>query len=182
MNVRAIGLAVAAGIVATGCGSSTASDGHAGSTPDGSTSATPSSKASDKPASDGGPCDLVSDDAVTAVLHIAIVRREPHGEAGSPSVSCIKGAKRANDPSRFSYVSVAVVGGGGVTLLDQFKSQAGSTPVAGLGDRAIYVPGVGGVFIADGDDALQVQIVKGGKPGSRADCVTIAKDVLSRRH
>jgi hypothetical protein len=177
------GLALAVVIATAGCGSGSGSGGDASATPasTASDSATPDAKASEAPKSDSGPCDLVSDQAVTAVLQVKIVRREPHGKAGSASVSCIKGVNRTNDPSKFSYVSVGVVGGGAEVLLDQVDGKAGSSPVGGLADRAIYLRNAGALFIADGDDAVQVQVVKGGKPGSQQDCVTIAKDVLSRR-
>jgi hypothetical protein len=176
------GLALALVIVTAGCGSGSGSGGDASATGTASESATPDAKASEAPKSDGAPCDLVSDEAVTAVLQVKIVRREPHGKTGSPSVSCVKGLKRTNDPGKFSYVSVAVVGGGAEVLLDQVDAKAGSSPVGGLADRAIYLSSAGALFIADGDDAVQVQVVKAGQPGSRTDCVAIAKDVLSRRH
>ena len=178
----AVGLALA--IATAGCGSGSGSGDDASATPDStsSASATPDAEASGAPKSDGGPCDLVSDEAVSGVLQVKVVRREPHGTPGSPNVSCIKGVKRASDPSAFTYVSVAVLAGAGGTLLDQVGSQEGGSVVSGLGDRAVYLPSAGGVFIADGADGLQVQVVKAGKPGSQQDCVAIAKDVLSRRH
>ena len=59
--------------------------------------------------------------------------------------------ERANDPSKFSYVSVSVIAGGGATLLDQAGTEKDNKPIDDLGDRAIQ------------------------------ECVTVAKDVLSKR-
>ena len=114
------------------------------------------------------------------MLGVEIVRREGHGEPGGSSVSCIKGKARAVEPSDFFYVSASVVAGG-VALVDESAGEQGSQSVAGLGDRAVYVPSAGALFVADGGDAVQVQVVKAGVPGSQADCVTVAKDVLERR-
>ena len=170
-----------AGIGVAGCGGGSSAD-DAQPKPGSASSSTPASATTDdEPATDGDACDMVSDDAVVGVLGVEVVRREPHGKPGAASVSCIKGLKRAADPSGYTYVSVAVVAGGGTTLLDQLGNEEGSSPVEGLGDQAVYVPSTGGVFIADGDDAVQVQVVKAGKPGSEKDCVTIAEDVMSRR-
>ncbi|KRC65603.1 hypothetical protein ASE12_13065 [Aeromicrobium sp. Root236] len=162
------------------CGGGSSDD--ATSKPDSATSSAPASAATtDAPAANADACDMVSDDAVAVVLGVEVVRREPHGKPGTASASCIKGLKRTSDPSGYTYVSVSVLAGGGATLLDQLGNEGGSTPVDGLGDRAVFVPSAGGVFIADGADAVQVQVVKAGKPGSQKDCVTIAEDVMSRR-
>ncbi len=69
----------------------------------------------------------------------------------------------------------------GGALADQAASEKGSKPVSGLGDRAHFLPNAGALFIIDDDDLVQVQVVKVGKPGSQQDCVTVAKDVLSKR-
>lgn len=130
------------------------------------------------PSGDG--CDLVSDEVAAEVLGVEIVRREAHGEPGSQGVSCIKGLERTGDPAGFFYVSVAVVPGGSV-LIDEASAQEGSQPVDGLGDRAVYVPNIGALYVAEGADAIQVQVVKAGVPGSQQDAVTVANDVFERR-
>jgi len=69
----------------------------------------------------------------------------------------------------------------GAVLVDQAGAEPGSQSVAGLGDRAVYLPGDGALFIADGADVVQVQVRRGDEAGSQQDCVTVATDVLDRR-
>lgn len=176
---RAVVAAVLGAALLAACGSGGGEDPSPRSTSSGSAATPDGGDASKEPS--GGACDLVSDDVAAAVLGVKIVRREANGEPGSPSVSCIKGLERSNDPSQFFYVSASVVAGGGATIVDQAKNIEGNKPVAGLGDRALFVPSVGGLFIVDGADGVQVQVIKAGKPGSEAECVTAAKDLLSRR-
>lgn len=176
---RAVVAAVLGGVLLSACGSGGGEDSSPKSTSSGSAATPDAGDASKAPS--GGACDIISDDVASAVLGVKIVRREGNGEPGSASVSCIKGLERSNDPKQFSYVSASVLAGGGSTLVDQAKTIEGNRPVAGLGDRALFVPSVGGLFIVDGADGVQVQIVKAGKPGSEQDCVTVAKDLLSRR-
>lgn len=183
------GAALVGGLLTSGCGSgngraagstttAASRDASEQSTTTTATDVSEPSAESDK--ASGAACDIVSDDVAARVLGVEIVRREGHGEPGSPSVSCIKGKARAVDPSDFFYVSTSVVTGG-VALVDESAAEQGSQSVAGLGDRAVYLPSAGALFIADGGDAVQVQVVKAGVPGSQADCVTVAKDVLERR-
>lgn len=172
-----LALTLVTGIVATGCGSDPGSDESASSPP-----SSPSSDAGTTPddKKSGNACDIVSDDVAAKVLGVKIVRREPHGEPGSQSVSCIKGLERTNDPKGFSYVSASVIAGG-AALVDQASKENGSKPIDGLGDRAIYLPSTSALIIVDGADAVQVQVVKAGVTGNQKDCVTVAKDVLSKR-
>jgi hypothetical protein len=172
-------LTASLGVASCGGGSS-ADDARPKAEPASSSTPTPDITR-DEPAADGDACDMVSDDAVAGVLGVAVERREPHGKPGAVSVSCIKGLERSSDPSGYSYVSVSVLAGGGAALVDQAGDEGGSSPVTGLGDRAVFVPSAGGLFIVDGDDAVQVQVVKAGKPGGQKDCVTIAEDVMNRR-
>ena len=126
----------------------------------------------------GDACDIVSDDVAVEVLGIEIVRREGHEDG--QSVSCIKGTERNNDLTTGFYVSVADFIGGAV-IFDQASAEEGSEQVAGLGDRAVFLPNAGVLYIADGADAVSVQVVKAGVPGSQQECVTVANDVLERR-
>lgn len=126
-------------------------------------------------------CDIVSDDVAAEVLGVEIVRREGNTDPASGGASCIKGTERADDPSQFHYVSAGVIPGGGSIMADQFAGQEGSEDVAGLGDRAIFVPGIGALIVVDGADALQVQVVKAGVPSGLEDCVKVAEDMLDRR-
>lgn len=141
-----------------------------------STTATP---AGSEDASSGDACDIVSDEVVADVLGVPVVRREPSGEPGGQTYSCIKGTDRADDVANASFVSVSVIADGAV-LVDEATSQPGSEPVTGLGDGAAFLPTDGALFIADGGDAIQIQVRKGADPGSQQDCVTIANDVLGR--
>ncbi|MBA2280331.1 MAG: hypothetical protein H0W25_03720 [Acidimicrobiia bacterium] len=125
----------------------------------------------------GDACDILSDDVVTAVLGVDIVRREPTTDGSSRS--CLKGLDRTDDPANFFYVNVAVIPGAGSMLVDQFAAEPAAVPIEGLGDQAVYVPDVGGIFMVVGADAVQVQVVQGGVPGNQEDCVTVAEDVLA---
>ena len=48
----------------------------------------------------------------------------------------------------------------------------------GSATALVYVPSAGVLVIADGDDVIQVQVVKGGVPSSKADAVTVANDAF----
>lgn len=177
---------LAATLVATvltaGCGQGggeAADTSPTAASPDDTSTATTAAAEADleEPASDV--CDIVSDEVVTDVLGIEIVRREPNGQVGS-TFGCTKGAGRADEPEDFSYVSASLLEGG-AGLVDQLGSVPRSEPVAGLGDSATYAPSLGTLLIADGPDAIQVQVIHGREPGSMVDCTTIANDVLDRR-
>jgi len=163
-------------ILATGCGSG--DDADAGST------ATVALADAAEFEENEEACEIVSDEVAAEVLGVEIVRREGHGDPGSGSVSCIKGTARLTDQdsdfSGMSFVSVAEVAGGAV-IVDEASTQEGSQAVAGLGDRAVFLPNAGVLFIADGADEVQVQVVQAGVPGSQEDCITVANDVLERR-
>ena len=173
--------ALITGVLAAGCGSD---DGaNSTSTSAGSADSTTSTAASDTDGSEeagSGACDIVSDKVAAEVLGVEIVRREGTIDPASGGASCIKGTERQADLADAYYVSVSVVPGG-TALADEFSAQEGSQEVAGLGDRAGYLPSAGVLFIADGTDYMQVQVVKAGVPASQQDCVTVAKDLLSRR-
>ena len=176
---RLVGLALACGLVVSGCGSdpesqdgaspkpsTTASEAEAGTTPE--------------EESNSGPCDLVSDDVVVDVLGVEIERREPHEKEGS--TTCIKGTKRSSEMESNSFVNVNVFSGQGAKqLANQADVEEGSKQVSGMGDRAFFLPNAGALFVVDGDEVVNVQVVKEGKPSIQEDCVTVAKDVLSRR-
>jgi hypothetical protein len=162
-------LAVIGGIVASGCGS----DSGSGDDP----ASTTSSAKGDETAESQDACDMISDEIAADILGVKIVRREPHGQPGGQSVSCIKGLERSKDPKGFTYVNASVISGG-VSVVDEAAGQQGSKPVSGLGDRAIFMPKAGTIFIVTGGDLVQVQVVKAGVPGTRQQCVTLAEDVL----
>jgi hypothetical protein len=184
-----LGLAITTCVLVGGCGSgdnsteasgveqSTASSGPSAADPVSSTT-TPTSDSGGTEAGDA--CDIVSDEVAAEVLGIEIQRREPHTDATYKTLSCIKGTERATDMSKVSYVSVSILPGAGSMLLDQASSEAGSVPVSGLGDEAVYLPGTGALLISDGVDGVQVQVVKAGKPAEQQDAVTVAQDVLER--
>lgn len=180
-----VAVVLAGGLLVGGCGSDDGSQGAAVSStaevPD--TAAAPSTTgddASEAEPTGGDACDIVSDEVAADVLGVEIVRREPSGEVGGPSVGCIKGSERSEDPADFSYVSVSVTADG-ATLVGGAEAEAESVAVDGLGEQAVYLPSAGTLFIADGTDAIQVQVVQGGVPGSQEDAVTVAADVLDRR-
>ncbi len=186
-RLRAIlGAALITGVLAAGCGSddgaSSASTTTAGSTDTSgdSTTSTAASATDGSEEADGGACDIVSDEVAAEVLGVEIVRREGTADPASGGVGCIKGTERQVDLADGYYVSVSVVPGG-TTLVDEASAEEGSQPITGLGDRAVYLPSAGALFIADGTDAVSVQVVKAGVPASQQDCVTVAEDVLSRR-
>ncbi len=176
---------LAAAVLTAGCGSgdgsdatpttTTAAPGEASGESVTSTTATDAGTEEES----GGACDIVSDEVVAEVLGVSVVRREPHGEPGGQIVSCIKGTDRADAPEDAFFVSVSVIADG-AALVDQASGEQGSEPVAGLGDRAVFLPGDGALFIADGADVVQVQVHKGGERGSQQDCVTVANNVLER--
>ena len=81
-----------------------------------------------------------------------------------------------------SFVNVNVfTGKGAEQLANQADVEEGSKQVSGLGDRAFFLPNAGALFVVDGDEVVNVQVVKEGKPSTQQDAVTVAKDVLSRR-
>lgn len=175
----ALAVVLVGGVLIVGCASSDDSDASSSTTTAGSDdSATTTTAGSDDVTGDA--CDIVSDDVAADVLGIEIVRREANGEPGSESVSCIKGTERADDPADYFYVSVGVIAGGSA-LVDQASTELGGQPVDGFGDRAVFSSSAGTLFVADGDDGVQVQVVKAGVPGSQEDCVTVAEDVFARR-
>jgi len=141
----------------------------------GPTATAPSEQGSE--AENGQICDIVSDEAVAAVLDAEVVRREPFEEPGT--VGCTKGPELGDVPH---YVNVYVLEGGALGgLIDEAGAEGDSQPVEGLGDRAVYLPDAGTIIVSDGDDALSVQVIKAGVPGSLDDCSTIAADMLGRR-
>lgn len=171
---------VISGLLAAGCGSDNGSDAAPTATTASGDDSTSTTATADTAEPSGDGCDIVSDEVVAEVLGVEIVRREATGDPGSASVSCLKGTERADDPADFFYVSVGIVAGG-TALVDQSSAEQGSQTVDGLGDQAVYLPSAGALFIADGTDLVQVQVVQAGVPGSQEDCVTVANDVLDRR-
>lgn len=129
--------------------------------------------------SDGGGagCDLISDEVAASVLGIGIVRREPHEDATTGGVSCIKGTERVQDLSQASYVSISVTPGG-AAFFDQTIEGAPTESVPGVGDRAEFLADAASLIIAAGADLVTVQVVKGGVPSSLDDCLTVAEEVL----
>ena len=125
----------------------------------------------------GGPCDLMSDEVVMAVLGFDdIPRREP-SEVPGQSRSCIKGSERTDDLTTASFVSVNFLDGGSV-LVDQSAAEAGAVQVEGFGDAAVFLPSAGVLSIAVGSDGYTIQVVKNGRPSDQADATTVAEDVL----
>ncbi|MGI8517742.1 MAG: hypothetical protein ACR2ME_05295 [Acidimicrobiia bacterium] len=179
---KSVMVALVIAVLIAGCGSGGAPEAVPTSANVGSAAVTATTVATtDAPSGETAgddACDIVSDEVVAEVLGVEITRREPHDEAGG-TFGCLKGADRTDNPEDFFYVSANVFADG-ASLVDEAGSEAGSVPVAGLGDRAFYSPSVGALFIADGADAIQVQVVQGGVPGSQEDCVTVANDVLDR--
>jgi hypothetical protein len=174
-----VALALGGVIIASGCGSDPGSKDDSSPKPSSASSESVSSPTPTDVKS-AGTCDIVSDDVAADVLRAKIVRREPHDKAGS--ITCIKGTKRSNDLASNSFVNVNVfTGQGAAQLADQAAAEKGSKPVSGLGDRAYFLPDAGALFVVDGDDLVNVQVVKAGKPSNQQDCVTVMKDVLSRR-
>lgn len=175
---------IASGLLLVGCGSDDSGDEAATATTGAEdTAAAPSTVPADEgeEAETGGDaCDIVSDEVAAEVLGIEIVRREATGEAGAASVGCIKGSERTGDPTGFSYVSVGVTANG-AALVDEAGVSADSVVVDGLGDHAVYLPSAGALFVADGTDAVQIQVVLAGVPGSQDDAVAVATDVFDRR-
>jgi hypothetical protein len=185
----ALGLAISTGLLISGCGpddeSSEASDTETSSGPSASvTTSAPATQTTDdggESDADSDSCDIVSDEVASEVLGIEIERREPHTDATGKNLSCIKGTKRVTDMSKAYFVSVSILPAAGSLLFDQASSQAGSVPVSGLGDEAVYLSNIGAVLITDGGDGIQVQVVKAGKPAGQQDAVAVAEDVLDRR-
>jgi hypothetical protein len=176
---RLVGLALACVIVASGCGSDPESGDEASPTPS-ATASEAEAGTTPEEETKGDPCDLVSDDVAADVLGVKIVRREPHEKEGS--TTCIKGTKRSDDMDSNSFVNVNVFSGQGAKqLANQADVEEGSKQVSGLGDRAFFLPNAGALFVVDGDEVVNVQVVKQGKPSSQGDAVTVARDVLSRR-
>jgi len=122
-------------------------------------------------------CDIVSDEAVAAVLDAEIVRREPFEEPGT--IGCTKGPEQTSIPD---FVNVYVFTGVEIAdLMDGESDAAPSQPVDGVGDRAVFIPDAGSLLVEDGDDTLSVQVYKAGTPGSLDDCTIVADDMLARR-
>lgn len=166
-------------IVASGCGSDPGPGDDASPKPTPS-SASPEAGSTPKEEKSGGACEIVSDDMAADVLGAKIVRREPNDKTGS--IGCLKGTQRSNDFETNSFVSVNVfTGQGAAQLADQAAAEKGSKRVSGLGDSAHFLPNAGALFVVDGDDVVYVQVVKAGKPSNQQDCVTVAKEALSRR-
>jgi len=83
-----------AGLLTAGCGSESRSDAKpaATSSPDATSDQILPSTTTIVAGSEaaGGACEIVSDEVVAEVLGVSITRREPHGEPGGPTVTCIK--------------------------------------------------------------------------------------------
>jgi hypothetical protein len=188
----ALGLLITTCLLVGGCGSGDSATDASGAEPTTSTSgpsgsittpatATPTPEDAGPGDAGGDACDIVSDEVAARVLGIGIERREPHTDATYQTLSCIKGTERVTDLSKSYYVSVSILPTAGSMLLDQASSEAGSVPVSGLGDQAVFLPGIGALLISDGGDGVQVQVVKAGKPAEQLDAVAVAHDVLERR-
>ena len=65
-------------------------------------------------------------------------------------------------------------------LLDQLAGEAGTESVSRLGERALYQPAQGFVFILKSGTVVSVQVFKFGQPGSRDDVLGVPRTVLSR--
>ena len=187
---RMAGLILLTGaVLASGC-----SSGDDGAEPDGTTTTTEATSEpvddgttttapvddgdAEDPTAGGDGCDLISDDVASAVLGIEIERREPHEDEASKGVSCIKGTERQADVTTASYVSVArYPAAGGAVLIEQATAE-GATSVDGLGDEAVFLASAGLLLVLDGDDTVQVQVVKDGVPSGIDDATTVAGDVL----
>jgi hypothetical protein len=173
-----VGAAVVVTLTA-GCGGGDDGAGNASAGTTGSTSTSAGAAVTTRTTS-GDACDIVSDAVVAGVLGVPVTRREPHKDEASGTVSCIKGVERTSDVTTISYVSVSVFGGGGA-LVDAARAEAGSQPVDGVGDQAVYVPSAGALSVADGSAAIVVQVVRAGASGNQHDAITVARDVLDRR-
>jgi hypothetical protein len=176
---RLVGLALACVVIVSGCGSDPEPKDEASPKPSASASEADTGTAPEDE-TNGGPCDLVSDDVAADVLGVRIARREPHEKEGS--ATCIKGTERSDDMDSNSFVNVNVFSGQGAKqLANQADVEEGSKQVSGLGDRAFFLPNAGALFVVDGDEVVNVQVVKQGKPSTQGDAITVAKDVLSNR-
>ncbi len=183
----ALAVALVGGLLTVGCASgddeaSTTTTETSDTTGD-ATESTATTETSDSGASEeasGDNCDIVSDEVVSELLGIEIERREPVGEPGAQSYSCLKGSERSDDPADFNYVSVGVTSGVGAVLLDEFRAQEGAQPVDGLGDDALFLPSAGVLVVSLGGDAVQVQVVKNGVPAGLDDARVAMADVLDR--
>lgn len=174
------------GLLATGCGSGVTADRAStdsvaeGTDPADDTTASPPAGDSGDSAEGGDGCDLISDDVAAEILGIEIVRREPSTDPTTGGVGCVKGTERVTDLTQASYVSIGVTPGG-APFLAEASREAGSIAVSGVGDQAVFLPSAGALFIADGADLVQTQVVHGGVPGGQEDCITAAEDVLGNR-
>lgn len=177
------------GLLLAGCGSSndpgtTAPTGSAQGPAAGDSSAADDSAATTASGGDssagGDGCDLISDELAAQILGIEIVRREPHVDATTGGVSCLKGTERVTDLSTAYYVSVSSTPGG-AAFFDETLGEAVTEPIPGVGDRAEFLAEAGTLLIAAGDDLATVQVVQAGVPGNLADCITVAQEVLANR-
>ncbi|MBA3338651.1 MAG: hypothetical protein H0T54_02685 [Geodermatophilaceae bacterium] len=174
------------GLLLAGCGSgkqATSTDATAGgsdTSADNSTvtDTTDATDPADETGGSGGDgCDLISDDLVTQVLGIEVVRREANTDATTGGVSCIKGTERVTDLTQSSYVSVSRTPGG-AAFFDQTIEGAPTEPVPGVADRAEFLAAAASLIIAAGEDLVTVQVVKAGVPSSLDDCLAVAEEVL----
>lgn len=175
-------IVLVSGLALAGCSSADA--GRPAASADAPTSSTPPTSLNGSVKQGDGACEIVSDEVVSSVLGVDIVRREGKmiSQGSTRGASCIKGLARSSDPSDFTFVSTSVTdeAGQGATMLDQAVSEVDATAVAGLGERAVFASSVGAVFIIAGDHLLTAQVTKAGKPGSLQDCEAVAEDMLGR--
>lgn len=183
--LAATGLVI--GLLLAGCGSSSndastgATAGQGDTQADGSTAADTEASGDTSGADAGGDgCALIPDELVSQVLGIEIARREPHSDATTGGVSCIKGTDRVTDLTQSFYVSISVTPGG-AAFFDQTVEGAPTESVPGVGDRAEFLADAASLIIAAGTDLVTVQVVKGGVPSSLDDCLTVAAEVLDNR-
>ena len=171
--IGCVALSVTLAAACGGGGGSTAA-----SSPAGSVGASSSAPPVQSAASDDG-CSLLTDDEVTAVIGSAVTRREPSPKTAA-SFGCVKGTDRAADLSTAAFVSVSVFTAGREAMLDEIAADAGTEEISGLGDRALYQPAGGFVFILKGSTVVSVQVFKLGQPGSRDDVLSLGRSVLPR--
>ena len=127
-------------------------------------------------------CTLISDEEVAAVLGTAIERHERNDSAGFHN--CIIGTARqaieGSDTSGISYVSVTFGPGDLSLFLQGGDRPPPTTPLAGLGDLAVSIDGVGAVAVNTGPLVLFVQVVTAGVPASSAIATEMARTALGR--
>jgi hypothetical protein len=111
---------------------------------------------------------------------VPIKRHEPKGTIDKGS--CIEGSPRAaagaGSLATVYYISFTVAKGD-QSLYAGASAQADAQPVSGVGTKAVFLPSAGALFGLTGAAEFEIQVVKGGKPGTQADCIAVANVLLT---